>query len=123
MPEATLNCSIDRCLQGPPIVCGDAQVIEKGQIESIGAFLVAIAAAAADGATQRAADIAAGLPARADRYTPLYTAEDITVPKMAADDSIAAGSQLFFSEDDNVFVSALSKVDNSGVCKMCAIAL
>jgi len=123
MAEAVLNCSIDRCLQGPPIVCGDAQIIEKGQVEVIGTHLVVIAAAAADGLTQRAADIAAGKMERPDRYAPLYTCEDCIMDKLAGVDSIAAGTPLWFSVDDNALVDSLSDVDNSGDCHQCAVAL
>jgi hypothetical protein len=123
MAEAVLNCSIDRCLQGPPIVCADADVIEKGQIEVIGANLVVIAAGAADGLTQRTADAAAGLPPRPDRWAPLYTAEDITVDKMPGVDSIAAGTKVWFSVDDNQFVDSLSDVDAAGDCHACGVTL
>lgn len=123
MAECVLNCSIDRCFQGPPIVCGASDVIEKGQVEVIGTNLVVVAAGAADGATQRAADEAAGKPPRADRWAPLYQIEDCIMDKMAGVDSIAAGTKLWFSVDDNCLVDSLSDVDNSGDCHACAVAL
>ena len=121
MAEAVLNCSIDRCLQGPPIVCADSDVIEKGQVEIIGAGtattynMVAIAAAAADGLTQRAADTAADKMVRPDRWAPIYQAEDVTMDKLPGVDSIAAGTKLWFSADDNALVDSLSDVDAAGV--------
>jgi len=127
--EVELRTTIDRCLQGPPIICADAQIIEMGQVETYNTAVAAtkdnvhVAAAAADGATQRAVDVAAGKLARNDRYTPLLVVEDCVVKKMAADDAITAGVPLWFSVDDNVFVSALAKVDAAGVCFQCAWSL
>jgi hypothetical protein len=125
MTEAVINCSIDRCDQLPPHVCGDTEVIEKGQVEIIGTAtatataLVVIAAAAADGATQRAADVAAGLAARADRYAPIVRCEDVTLPKKPGVDAIAAGTKCWWSVDDNYLVTALNQVDDAGVCWPC----
>jgi len=129
MAECVLNCSIDRCLQGPPIVCADADIIEKGQVEVFGTptagnfDLLMVAAGAADGLTQRTADAAAGLPPRPDRWAPLFAIEDCTMDKLAGDDSIAAGAKLWFSVDDNCLTSALANIDNAGVCYACATAL
>lgn len=120
MAEVALNCSIERCFQGPPIVCGDAVVIEKGQVEVIGAGtagtsnLVVVAAAAADGATQRAADIAAGRAPRPDRYTPIYEAEDITVMKKSGVNAIIAGTKLWWCPALNVAISALTQQGSAG---------
>lgn len=121
--EAELKCSIDRCLVGPPIVCADANVFEKGQVEVAGTNLICIVAAAADGATQRAVDIAAGRPARPDRWTPIYQAEDVVMDKLPGVDSIAIGTKLWFSVDDNALVDSLSDVDAAGACYLCAVAL
>jgi len=129
MAECVLNCPIDRCFQGPPVVCADADVIEKGQIETIGTSAAAtvsmlvVAAGAADGLTQRTADAAAGVPARPDRWAPLFTVEDCTVDKLAGDDAIAAGTQLWFSEDDNCFTTDIANIDASGVCFPAAQAI
>jgi hypothetical protein len=43
--------------------------------------------------------------------------------KMPGVDSIAAGTKLWFSVDDNQLVSALTDVDASGDCHACAVAL
>ena len=133
MAEVLLDSSIDRCLQGPPIVCADADVIEQGQVEIIGTVadgtpaLVTVAAAAADGLTQRNVDIAANKAPRPDRWAPLFTIEDCTVKKMAGDDAIAAGTKLWFSVTDNVFVTdlsaAVSGVTDGSICYACAVAL
>jgi hypothetical protein len=127
--EAEILCPIDRCFQGPPVVCSAAQIIEKGQIEVIGtqangtAALVVIAAEAADGTTQRAVDAAAGKLPRADRYAPLYSAEEVRVKKMPGDDAIAAGTKLWFSVADNVAVSALVNASHDGKCYPCLMSL
>lgn len=123
MAECVLNCSIDRCLQGPPIVAGASAVIEKGQVEVVGAALVVVAAGASDGLTQRTADIAAGRPPRPKLWAPLYTIEDCIMDKMPGVDSIAAGAKLWFSVDDNQLVDSLTDVDASGDCHACAVAL
>lgn len=121
--ECVINCSIERCLQGPPIVCGDADIIEAGQVELIGANLLVVAAEAADGATQRAVDVAAGKLTRPGLWAPLYMIEDCTMPKLAGVDAIAAGTKVWFSADDNCLVTALSQVDAAGECYACGVTL
>ena len=123
MAEAVLNVSLDRCIVMPPITCGDANIFEKGAVESLGAVLVAIVAAAADGATQRAVDVAAGLPPRSLTWAPVIMAPDVTMLKLAGEDSIAIGTKLWWSEDDNVLTVALASIDNTGVCKAVAVAI
>lgn len=133
MSEVALNCPIDRCFQGPPIVCADADIIEKGQVEIMGTSgaaniaNVVVAAGAADGVTQRAVDIAANKPPRPDRYAALFFIEDCEVDKIAGDDAIAAGTKLWWSETDNAFCTSISAaasgVTETSICWPCATAI
>ena len=129
MAEAVVNTSVDRCAVGIPIVCANADIVAKGEVRTIGTVAaaavcnVAIAANYANGATQRAVDVALGLPPKPDRWTPIFVCENVKAAKKAADDAIAAGSPLWFSVNDNAFVSALNKVASAGVCLPCATAI
>jgi hypothetical protein len=121
--ECVINCSIERCLQGPPFVCADANIVEAGQVVVLGPNLLVVAAEAADGLTQRAVDIAAGKLPRPSLYAPLFMIEDCTMPKLAGVDAIAIGTKVWFSADDNALVTALTQVDAAGACYACGVTV
>ena len=121
--EAILNCTIERTRNFVLKVLGANDDHAAGEFKVIGATLIGFVVEKCAGATVRAASIAAGTIPSPDRATFIFEAEDITVPKLAGDDAIAAGAKVWFSVDDNAFVSALSKVDNTGACYYCGTTL
>ncbi len=121
--EAILNCTIERTRNFVLRVLGVDDDHAAGEFKVIGATLIGFLVEKCAGATVRAASIAAGAVPSPDRATFVFEAEDITVPKIAGDDAIAAGAKVWFSVDDNVFVSSLAEVDNAGACYYCGTAL
>jgi hypothetical protein len=118
-----LNQNLERGRQFTYSALGVNDDISAGDIVVVGANLVGLAVEAAQGATKRASEIAAGNIPEDDRCELLIEHNDVTVPKMAGDDSIGKGVKVFYSVDDAVWVSALSKVDASGDCYQAGVTL
>ncbi len=120
--NTVINCPIDRGFQFTKVLTADEDFV-AGQMLLMGANLLGIVVEKAEGATVRAATIAAGKLAQPRVATLLMVCEDVTLDKLAADDTIAIGSWLWYSVDDDCLVTALAKVDASGACYKCAIAI
>jgi len=120
--ETTINCPIDRGFQFTHVCTADEDFV-AGEMLLLGANLLCIVVERGEGATVRAATIAAGNMAQPPVVTCLMVCEDVTLDKLAGDDTIAIGSWLWYSVDDDCLVTALNKVDNSGACYKCAVAI
>jgi hypothetical protein len=121
--EAILNCSIDRTRNFVHSALGADDDFAAGEVVVLGANLIGFLAEACAGATVRAASIAANTVPKADRGTLIFEAEDVTMPKLAGVDAIAAGTKVWFSVDDNALITALSQVDAAGECLVCGTTI
>lgn len=124
--EVTFNAPIDRGFQFTYTLAASDD-FTAGQVLLLGPNVVALVVEKAEGATARAATIAAGDLAQPKVATVLLTFEDVTVSKLAGDDSIGAGVHLWYDVDDDDFVSSLSNAV-SGVtigndCYKCGVSL
>lgn len=120
--EAIFNASTERGrqLNYSPTT---SQALTAGQVLLLGANLLTIVLERAKGATLRAAEIAAGNIASPSLAACLFECEDVTMPKLPGVDSIAVGTKLWYSADDDSLVDSLSDVDASGACYACGVAI
>ncbi len=119
MAEVILNCSMERTWNFLQAALGASDEHVQGEVKVVGPNLLAFFIEKCAGATVRAASIAARDIPAPDRGTLVCMAEDVTMPKLAGVDTIAIGTKVWFSADDNCLVSALSQVDASGACYAC----
>ncbi len=120
--EVTFNAPIDRGFQFT-YTLADADDFTAGQVFLLGPNVLALVVERAEGATAKAVTIAAGDLAQPGVATLLLTCEDVTMAKLAGVDSIADGTKMWYSVDDDALVSALSEVDASGACYACACSI
>ncbi len=120
--KAIINCPLDRGFQFT-YTLADGDNFTAGNIFLLGPNLLAIVVERAEGATARAATIAAGGLRQPVVATLLLVCEDVTMPKLAGVDAIADGTKMWYSVDDDCLVSALSEVDAAGACYACACSL
>jgi hypothetical protein len=125
--EAELQCSIDECTVMDPITLSAAQQFSAGDIELIGPAenptMLGIVASDADGATQRAADVAAGIPPKPGIYTPILKARHVKVMKQAGIDTIAIGTDLLWWPEQGVFVTGAGQITTGQSGYRCAFTV
>ena len=82
--DAQINTPLEDCDQFIYNDLEAADTFEEGQVELIGASLLAICVEEAAGATGRAADLAAAIKVRPDQCTMVTQCDDVTILKTSA---------------------------------------
>jgi len=105
--NTVINCPINRGFQFTKVLTTSEDFV-VGQMLVMGANLLGIVVERAEGATVRAATIAAGGMAQPPVATILIVCEDVTLDKLAGDDAIAAGVELWYDITSDCLVSSIS---------------
>lgn len=100
--DAIINTPLSDCDQFIYSDLEAADTFAEGQVELIGASLIAICIEKAAGATGRAADLAAGTKIRPDRCTMVTQCDDVTALKTSAL-AIDKGDIVYWDVAEGVF--------------------
>lgn len=116
MPEAVIKTPLSDCSQFvySALAAGDAFV--EGEVIDIGVSLLGIVVEKCAGSTGRAADLAAGIPVRADRCTVVTQADEVAIAKQSGL-AITKGDKVYFVTASNY----VNKTTTSN--RPCGIAL